>query len=147
MIEEAPPGCLMIVAYDLFTGIVCTFFTVCWWSSWSPSARSAVASGAGAAGGIAATSLVVAGMCLRVREPFGWRVGTTAQLMSAAASAALAVTALFLGYDSEPCCGLGMLPNLVLCGIASAHATVSFVCFVYLLQPHVKRAFGFDTWP
>ena len=138
----APAGCYLLVFFDLFAGTVC-----CLWSagSWPSAADSADTLAGVVTAGIAGTSMVVAGLCLRVRQPWNWQAGTIAQLVSGVAYATLATIAVSLGHRPNPGeCGLDILGNLALCVAALAPAAVSFVGCVYLLCPPIKQAFGFE---
>jgi hypothetical protein len=91
--------------------------------------------------------MLVAGLCLRVRQPWNWQAGTIAQLVSGVAYATLAIIVFWLTQRPHPPgrdCGLEVLAELTFSVAALAPAAVSFVGFVYLLCPPIKQAFGFD---
>jgi hypothetical protein len=149
VVEDAAPEGWFLVLFDLFAGTVCCCLAA---GSW-PSATSATLADTlvVTTAGIAGASMVVAGLCLRVRQPWNWRAGSIAQLVAGVAYASLAIVAFWLSQRPNEggryACGLDTLAYLARCVSAAVPAAVSFVGFIYLLQPCTKRAFGFDAPP
>lgn len=93
--------------------------------------------------------MLMAVICLRANIPLGWRLGSIAQLVSGVAYATRAFVTFWLSQRPNPegryTCGLQTLADLAHCAFEIVLAAVSFVGSVYLLQPGIKQAFGYEA--